>query len=61
MHSVWFEDIFYDWFSCAKSLKSAGTVGAGVQYLSYGGIRETDENGLKKDEFKPNDIAATFS
>jgi outer membrane protein W len=61
MHAIWFEDISYDWASYAQNIEGIGTVGIGVQYLSYGSITETDVSGLDVGNFSPNDLAAALS
>jgi hypothetical protein len=60
MHAIWFEDIFYDWVSYALPM-SIGTVGLGLQYLSYGSMEERDTSGLEISSFKPSDLAGTIS
>ena len=59
-HNIMFESIFYDWVSGVKKF-GFGTVGIGVQYLSYGSIVERDDTGLELGSFKPNDIAISLS
>ena len=59
-HNIMFESIYYDWVSGVKKF-GFGTVGIGVQYLSYGSIVETDDTGLELGNFKPNDIAISLS
>ncbi len=61
MHSVWFEDISYDWFSYSRPVGPLGAFGLGVQYLSYGSITQTDNTGLDTGDFKPADSAVTLS
>lgn len=61
MHAVWVEDIFYDWVSYAHPAGKAGVLGIGIQYLSYGDIREIDETGLEGNNFSPSDFATTIS
>lgn len=61
MHAVWFEDIFYDWFSYTYPTIDAGTFGFGLQYISYGSIINADETGLEGPIFKPYDLAVTVS
>lgn len=61
MHAVWFEDISYDWASYAYNMKNLGFIGFGIQYLSYGDIKEIDNTGSDKGTFNPNDTAATIS
>lgn len=59
-HNVMLDSIYYEWVSVAKKFKS-GTMGVGIQYLSYGSIVETDDTGLKTGNFKPNDMAVYLS
>jgi hypothetical protein len=61
MHAVWFEDITYDWLSYAQPVKGVGTVGVGIQYLSYGTIKGMDSTGVEGASFTPNDLAVTLS
>jgi hypothetical protein len=61
MHAAWFEGVTYDWASCARKVGKAGTVGIGVQYLSYGSIEGTDGTGLENGSFSPNDLAVSLS
>ena len=55
-----FENVFYDWVSGAKKF-DFGTLGVGIQYLSYGTLDETDVTGLGTGTFKPNDMAVSVS
>ena len=57
-HNIMFEDIYYDWASCARPFEF-GTLGIGIQYLSYGSIVERDATELEIGSFKPNDLAVT--
>lgn len=59
-HTIWFQDITYDWISYATQTK-LGTIGAAVQYLSYGSIKKTDAAGVIISNFTPNDVAAILS
>lgn len=61
MCAVWFEDIFYNWVSYVHPVEGTGTFGLGIQYLTYGYIRETDETGLEGSNFEPKDLAVTGS
>lgn len=61
MHAAWFEGISYDWASYAQQVNDIGTVGIGIQYLSYGSITGTDSTGLETGSFSPSDIALTLS
>jgi long-subunit fatty acid transport protein len=61
-HSMLFEGIYYDWVSCVKPLDNGqGILGIGVQYLSYGTLKETDSTGLEIGNFKPNDASVSLS
>jgi len=59
-HTVWFEDIVYNWASYVRPLKE-GKLGVGIQYLSYGKLDAFDEMGTQTGAFKPRDLAATVS
>ena len=61
MHAVWFEDISYDWASYARPIKNWGTIGVGVQYLSYGSLQGTDVTGLNTNVFTPNDMCVSLA
>jgi hypothetical protein len=61
MHAVWFEDTSYDWFSYSQRSRGIGTVGIGIQYLSYGKLTAIDANGREGDAFTPSDLAVSFS
>ena len=41
------EDIFYDWISYARPIGETSGIGVGVQYQSYGELKETDNTGLE--------------
>lgn len=61
MHSVWLEDISYDWASYAVPYRDWGVFGLGVQYLSYGGMKKIDDTGLETGDFRPGDLCASLS
>ncbi|MCX5782348.1 MAG: PorV/PorQ family protein [Elusimicrobia bacterium] len=61
MHAIWFEDISYDWVSYARPYKNLGVFGIGVQYLSYGSLKKTDNTGLEVGDFSPTDMAVSLS
>lgn len=61
MHAAWFEGITYDWAACAQRIQGIGTVGVGVQYLSYGSITTLDNTGLDTGSMNPNDAALSLS
>jgi hypothetical protein len=61
MHAVWFEDISYDWTSVAIPFQRGGVLGIGIQYTSYGSLKNTDESGIEHGSFHPNDTAANLA
>jgi hypothetical protein len=61
MHALWLDDISFDWVSYAHRLGDSGTLGAAVQYLSYGSLQGYDETGLENGSFNPNDTACTLT
>ncbi len=60
MHSVWFDNMYYDWASFAINT-NFGTLGIGAQYFSYGSIKKIDELGNQISEFEPSDLAVNLS
>jgi len=60
LYASWFEDIAYGWLSYAQPFKGGG-LGLGVQYLSYGDIPHTDEDGTEIKTLKPNDMAVSVA
>ena len=61
MHAVWVENITYDWASYAQKVENLGTFGAGIQYLNYGNITQTDATGLETGSFSPADLAVSLA
>ena len=61
MHAAWFEGITYDWISFAMPCRDRGVFGVGVQYLSYGSIKKTDNTGLETGDFSPADLSVSLS
>ena len=61
MHAVWFEDITYDWLSYAQNAGKLGVIGVGVQYLSYGSIKQMDSTGLETGNFGPTDLCVSLA
>lgn len=57
------EGVNYMSASFTKVLKEKSTIAAGVQYVNYGKMKQTDENNVQNGEFSANDIAlnAIFS
>ncbi|OGF44947.1 MAG: hypothetical protein A2452_08685 [Candidatus Firestonebacteria bacterium RIFOXYC2_FULL_39_67] len=60
MHSIWFEGMTYDWVSGVFPT-SLGTFGAGVQYMNYGSIPETNVDGLELGSYNPADLSFSLS
>ncbi|MFH1283405.1 MAG: PorV/PorQ family protein [bacterium] len=60
MHAEWVEDISYEWGSVAVPAGGAGVIGLGVQYLSYGDMKELDTNGIEQGDFSPTDMAVNL-
>lgn len=56
MHSVWFADIFYDYFAAAYPAGEIGTFGASVVYVNSGEIKKWDEMGQQQGTFGASDI-----
>jgi len=61
MHAVWFESIYYDFFSYAQPVGPWCVMGMGVQYLSAGEIDELDAAGSWTGTFSPTDLAVSFA
>jgi len=59
-HNFMFEDLFCDWISVIHPTKY-GRFGTGIQYLSYGAIKEINEIGVEGGTMRPYDMAITFS
>jgi len=60
-HTIWFEDINYEWLSFVLPTKKAGTFGIAAQYVSYGSIDKVDISGTKNGSFSPTDLAVYLS
>jgi len=60
MQASWFQDISYQWAAYVQPLKTV-TLGAAVQYLSYGSIKQLDASGTEGSSFSPADMAVTVS
>lgn len=60
MHAVHVESIFYDFASYALPVRDNMGFGASVQYLSFGKIDETNDEGLTSGQYQPDDLALTF-
>ncbi|MFH1715393.1 MAG: PorV/PorQ family protein [Elusimicrobiota bacterium] len=61
MHTIWFQDIGYQYFAYAQPLKK-GAIGCSIQYLSMSAIDKYDNTATALNEtYKPSDIAVTLS
>ena len=60
-HTIWFEDINYEWLSFVMPTQTAGTFGIAAQYVSYGSIDKVDISGEKTGSFSPTDLAIYLS
>ena len=61
-HTELFGALNYEYLGYAQSLKTAGTVGLGIQYLSAGQIPETDTSGFETGaDMNPVQLAAALA
>lgn len=60
-HTIWFEDINYEWLSFVLPTAQAGNFGIAAQYVSYGSIDKVDISGTKNGSFSPTDLAIYLS
>ncbi|MCM2272126.1 MAG: PorV/PorQ family protein, partial [candidate division Zixibacteria bacterium] len=51
------DDLYYTFFSYVQNVRSVGTLGASVSFISYGKIQRTDEQGNPQGEFDAFDFA----
>ncbi|MBI2915886.1 MAG: PorV/PorQ family protein, partial [Elusimicrobia bacterium] len=56
MHGSYLDSVFYDFVSYLLPLRKNVGVGLGVQYVSYGGIAETSEEGAVLGEYYPENL-----
>src|SRR6185295_6519048 len=57
MHAAHVQSIFYDSFAYALPVRERLGFGMGVQYLSYGKIEQTDESGITRGDYQPQDLS----
>ncbi|MBQ3834161.1 MAG: PorV/PorQ family protein [Elusimicrobia bacterium] len=60
-HTIWFEDISYQWLAFALPTEKLGVFGAAVQYVSYGSINRVDNTNVQYGSFSPLDMAVYLS
>ena len=60
-HTMWFEDVNYEWFAIAIPTKNAGVFGLGLQYVSYGSLDKVDNTNTFDGSFSPLDMAGYLS
>lgn len=60
-HTVWFEDINYEWIALAIPTEKNGTFGFALQYVSYGSISRVDAGAINNGSFSPMDMALYLS
>lgn len=60
MHAVYVESIYYDFATYSLPVGKNVGLGAGVQYVSYGGVEETTEEGLSAGTFDPQNLALSL-
>lgn len=60
-HTVWFEDISYEWLAFVLPTSKLGNFGVAVQYVSYGDLDRIDNNRKAEGYFSPVDMAIYLS
>jgi len=60
-HTVWFENINYEWLAFAIPTRQYGVFAAAVQYVSYGSLNKVDNTGFSDGSFSPIDMALYLS
>ena len=60
-HTIWFEDISYQWLAFALPTEKYGVFGAAVQYVSYGSMDRIDNTNVHYGSFSPIDMALYLS
>lgn len=60
-HTVWFEDITYEWLAFVLPTNKYGNFGVAIQYVSYGTIGKFDNNNASDGTFSPIDMAIYLS
>lgn len=60
-HTIWFEDVNYEWLAFALPTTEYGVFGFGLQYVSYGSIDKVDNTNISDGSFSPLDMALYLS
>ena len=60
-HTIWFEDVNYEWLSFVLPTEEYGVFGFGLQYVSYGSIDRVDNTNTSDGSFSPLDMALYLS
>ncbi|MCR4662852.1 MAG: PorV/PorQ family protein [Endomicrobiaceae bacterium] len=60
-HTIWFEDVNYEWLAFVLPTEEYGVFGFGLQYVSYGSIDKFDNTNTFDGSFSPMDMALYLS
>jgi hypothetical protein len=60
-HTIWFEDVNYEWLAFVLPTTEYGVFGFGLQYVSYGSIDRIDNQQISDGSFSPLDMALYLS
>lgn len=60
-HTIWFEDVNYEWLAFVLPTVEYGVFGFGLQYVSYGSIDKVDNMNISDGSFSPLDMALYLS
>ncbi|MDR1941456.1 MAG: PorV/PorQ family protein [Endomicrobium sp.] len=60
MHSVYLEDMFYDYAAFTYKLSANNAIGVSVQYFHFGNFSYIDDSGNKTDDANLYDVALTL-
>ena len=60
-HTIWFEDVNYEWLAFVLPTTEYGVFGLGMQYVSYGTIDKIDNQQISDGSISPLDMALYLS
>ncbi len=60
-HTIWFEDVNYEWLAFVLPTSEYGVFGLGMQYVSYGNIDKIDNQQISDGSISPLDMALYLS